>query len=63
MRKRFDQALHMRISGRSMQASRRERGRATLEALTAEGDCVLDFSLEQDSYDSEHSKTNQVTQC
>ena len=33
---------------------------ATFKVLTVEGDCVLDFCLEQDSYNSEHSKTNEV---
>ena len=29
-------------------------------ALAVEGDCVLDFCLERDSYDSGHSKTTKV---
>ena len=32
----------------------------TLSVLTVEGECVLDFCLEQDSYDSGHRKTNEV---
>ena len=38
----------------------REEESATLPALTVEGDCVLDFCLERDSYDSGYCKTNEV---
>ena len=34
-----------------------EEESATLAALTVEDDCVLDFCLEQDSYDSRYCKT------
>ena len=37
-----------------------EEESATLPALTVEGDCVLDFCLERDSYDSGYCKTNEV---
>ena len=37
----------------------------TLAAMTVGigGDCVLDFCLEQDSYDSGYCKTDEVSQC
>ena len=36
-----------------------EEESATLPALTVEGDCVLHFCLERDSYDSGYCKTNE----
>ena len=41
-------------------AEENEEGSATLVALAGEGDCVLDFCLERDSYDSGRSNTNKV---
>ena len=50
----------MHISARSKRAEENEEEIVTLVALAVEGDCVLDFCLERDSYDSRHSKTNDV---
>ena len=50
----------MRMSACSRQAEENEEENSTLVALVVEGDCVLDFCLERDSYDSGHSKTNKV---
>ena len=44
----------MRMSARS---KRVEEEIATLAALSMEGDCVLDFCLERDSYDSIYTLT------
>ena len=48
----------MRIAASSKQPENNEEESATLPALTVEGDCVLDFCLEQHSYDSGYCKTN-----
>ena len=48
------------MSARSKRVEENEEESATLIALTVEGDSVLDFCLERDSYDSGHSKTNEV---
>ena len=48
------------MSARSKRAEENKEGSATLVALAGEGDYVLDFCLERDSYDSGHSKTNKV---
>ena len=48
------------MSVRSKRAEEIEEESATLAALMVEGDFVLDFCLERDSYDSGHSKTNEV---
>ena len=37
-----------------------EEESAALAALTVDGDCLLDFYLKRDSYDSGHCKTNKV---
>ena len=50
----------MRIATSSKRPEKNEEGNATLPALTVEGDCVLDFCLEWDSYDSGYCKTNEV---
>ena len=48
------------MSACSKRAEQNEEESATLVALAVEGDCVLDFYLERDSYDSGQSKTNEV---
>ena len=48
------------MSARSKTAKKNEEESLTLTVLTMEGDCILDFCLEQDSYDSGYSKTNEV---
>ena len=48
------------MSARSKQAEENEEESATYVAFKVEGDCVLDFCLEQDSYNSGHSKTKEV---
>ena len=50
----------MHMSVRSKRAEENKGESATLVALTVEGDCELDFCLERDSYNSRHSKTNEV---
>ena len=50
----------MRMAARSKRPEKNKKESATLTGLTVEGDCVLDFCLERDSYDSEYSKTNVV---
>ena len=50
----------MHMSARSKLAEENEEENATMVALAVDGDCVLDFCLERDSYDSGHSKTNEV---
>ena len=47
----------MHMSARNKRAEENEEESATLAALTVEGDCALDISLERDSYNSGHSKT------
>ena len=42
----------MHMSACSKRAEEYEEESATLVALAVEGDCVLDFCLERDSYDS-----------
>ena len=37
-----------------------EEESATLAALTVNGDCVLDFYLKRDSYDSGYCKINDI---
>ena len=48
------------MSARSKTAKKNEEESLTLTVLTMEGDCILDFCLEQDPYDSGYSKTNEV---
>ena len=48
------------MSVHSKQPEENKEEHATLGALTVDCDCVLDFSLELDSYDRGHSKTNKV---
>ena len=50
----------MRMAACSKQSEKNEEESATLPALTVQGDCVLDFCLERDSYDSGYCKTNEV---
>ena len=50
----------MHVSALSKRDEENEEESVTLVALMAEGDCVLDFCLKRDSYDSGHSKTNVV---
>ena len=50
----------MRMAACSKQSENNEEESATLPALTVKGDCVLDFCLERDSYDSGYYKTNEV---
>ena len=50
----------MRMATSSKRPEKNEEESATLPALTVEGDCVLDFCLERDSYDSGYCKTNEV---
>ena len=50
----------MRMAARSKRPEKNEEESATLPAMTVEGDCVLDFCLERDSYDSGYCKTNKV---
>ena len=49
-------------SARRKRAKENEEESGTLVAiaLAVEGDCVFDFCLERDSYDSGHSKTNEI---
>ena len=49
----------MRIATSSKRPEKNEEESATLPALTVEGDCVLDFCLERDSYDSGYCRTNE----
>ena len=42
----------MRMADRSKRPEKNEEEGATLPALMVEGDCVLDFCLERESYDS-----------
>ena len=49
----------MHRSASSKRAKENKEESATLAALTVEGDHVLDFCLERDSYNSGHSKTNE----
>ena len=42
----------MRMAARSKRSEKNEEESATLPALMVEGDCVLDFCLERESYDS-----------
>ena len=53
----------MRMAARSKQPERNKEESATLADLTVDDDCVLDFHLGQDSYDSGYSKTNEVYWC
>ena len=50
----------MRRSACSNQTEENEEESAVLVALAMEGDCGLDFCLKRVSYDSGHSKTNEV---
>ena len=50
----------MHISPCSKRTEENKEESSTLVALMAEGDCVLDFCFEQDTYDSKYSKTNEV---
>ena len=50
----------MRMAACSKRSEKNEEESATLPALTVQGDCVLDFNLERDSYDSGYCKTNEV---
>ena len=50
----------MCMSACSKLAEENEEESATLVALAVEGNCLLDFSLKRNSYNSEHSKTNEV---
>ena len=50
----------MRMAACSKRSEKNEEESATLPALTVVGDCVLDFFLERDSYDSGYCKTNEV---
>ena len=50
----------MRMATSSKRPEKNEEESATLPTLTVEGDCVLDFCLERDSYDSGYCKTNEV---
>ena len=47
------------MAASSTQPEKKEEESATLPALTVEGNCVLDFCLEWDSYDSGYCKTNE----
>ena len=49
----------MRMATSSKRPEKNEEESATLPALMVEGDCVLDFYLERDSYDSGYCKTNE----
>ena len=42
----------MRMAARSKRPEKNEEESVTLPALMVEGDCVLDFCLERESYDS-----------
>ena len=50
----------MRMAACSKRSEKNEEESATLPALTVQGDCVLDFCLERDSYYSGYCKTNEV---
>ena len=50
----------MRMVARSKRPEKNEEESAILPALMVERDCVLDFCLERDSYDSGYCKTNDV---
>ena len=50
----------VRMAARSKRPEQSDEESATLAALTVEGDCVYDFCLERESYNSGHSKTNEV---
>ena len=47
----------MRMAARSKRSEKNEEESAS---LPVEGDCVLDFCLERDSYDSGYCKSNEV---
>ena len=49
----------MRMATSSKRPEKNEEESATLPALTVVGDCVLDFYLERESYDSGYCKTNE----
>ena len=48
----------MRMSTRGKRSEYNEEESATLAGFTVEGEYVIDFCLERDSYNSGHSKTN-----
>ena len=50
----------MRMAARSERLEKNEEESATLPALMDEGDCVFDFCLKRDSYDSGYCKTNEA---
>ena len=50
----------MHTSARSKRPEEDEEESATSTALMMEGNCVFDFCLERDSYDSGYCKTNYV---
>ena len=51
----------MRMVARSKQPEVNEKESETLPALTVQGDYVLDFCLERDSYDSRYCKTSEFS--
>ena len=48
----YHRDLHVRMAACSKRPKKNEEESATLPALMVEGDCVLDFCLERESYDS-----------
>ena len=52
-----EEYLHVRMAACSKQSEKNEEERQSA-TLPAEGDCVLDFCLERDSYDGGYYKTN-----
>ena len=53
--------MRMHMSARRKQPEEDEEESVTLAALTVECDCVLDFYLERDSYDSIDTACKTIT--